>query len=89
MEKAHDFVMAGSSLKGKISHMQVTEDFESRPHKAVTFTVERVKARMERAKTAEGATRTQWRKAIRKKHGREWQGGRRRMCKKQSRAGEK
>ena len=40
---------------------------------------------MERAKTAEGVTRTQWRKATRKMHGRERQGERRRMRKKQTR----
>ena len=34
-------------LKGKISQMKVVEDFESRPHKAVTFVVERGKERQE------------------------------------------
>ena len=48
--------------------MQVIEDFESRPHKAVTFVVQRGKAGMERAKIAEGATWIQRRKTTRKKH---------------------
>ena len=29
------------SLKGKFSQMEAVEDFESRPHKAVSFVVER------------------------------------------------
>ena len=37
---------ACSSLKGIISDMQVIEDFESRPHKAITFVVERGKPGM-------------------------------------------
>ena len=82
VEKVYDSVKACSSLKGKISDMQVIEDFESRPHKAVTFIVE--KAGVERAITAEDATRKQWRKATRKKHGRERQGERRKMRKKQT-----
>ena len=58
--------------------MQVIEDFESRPHKAATFVVERGKERQEwnEQKTAEGVTRKKWRKAGRKKHGRERQGER-------------
>ena len=43
MEKVHDYVIACSSLKGIISEMQVIEDSVSRPHKAVTFVVERGK----------------------------------------------
>ena len=39
--------IACDSLKGKISNMKVIEDFESRPHKAVTFVVERGKERQE------------------------------------------
>ena len=35
------------SLKGKISKMKVVEDFESRPHKAATFVVERGKEKQE------------------------------------------
>ena len=30
-------------LQGKIKNMEVVEDFQSRPHKAVTFLVEREK----------------------------------------------
>ena len=40
-------VIACSSLKGTISQMKVVDDFESRPHKAVTFVVERGKERQE------------------------------------------
>ena len=47
MEKVYDSVLACSSLEGIISDMQVIEDFESRPHKAVTFIVERGKERQE------------------------------------------
>ena len=43
----YDYVIACSSLKGKNSDMKVIEDFESRPHKAVTFVVERGKERQE------------------------------------------
>ena len=41
VEKVYDYVKACSSLKGKISDVKVIEDFESRPHNAVTFVVER------------------------------------------------
>ena len=37
VEKVYDYVIASCGLKGKISDMKVIEDFESRPHKAVTF----------------------------------------------------
>ena len=47
MEKVYDHVIACSSLKGKISDMKAKEDFESRPHKAVTFVAERGKERQE------------------------------------------
>ena len=47
VEKVCDYVIACSDLKGKISHMKVVKDFESRPHKAVTFLVERGKERQE------------------------------------------
>ena len=46
--------------------MQVVEDFGSRPHKAVTFVVQRGKAGMERAKIAEGVTWIQRRKTTRR-----------------------
>ena len=56
-EKVYDYVIACDSLKGKISQMEVMEDFESRPHQAVSFLVESEKgvAGMERAEAAEGA----------------------------------
>ena len=75
MEKVYDHVTACSSLKGRISDMKVMEDFESRPHKAVTFCSRKRKGKtgMERAKIAEGASWTQ-RKTTRKKHGREGRG---------------
>ena len=56
VEKVYDYVIACNSLKGRISDMQVIEDFETRPHKAVTFVVKREKAGMERASIAEGVT---------------------------------
>ena len=39
-ERTYDHVIACNCLKGKISHMKVVEDFESRPHEAVSFVVE-------------------------------------------------
>ena len=71
VEKVYDYVVACSSLKGRISDMKVIQDFESRPHKVVTFAVAKGKAGMEQAKTAEGATWIQRRKTTWKKHGRE------------------
>ena len=43
VEKVYDYVIACNRPKGKISQMKVVEDFESRPHKAVSFVVERGK----------------------------------------------
>ena len=40
IERAYDHVIACSSLKGKVLQMKVMEDFELRPHKAVSFEVE-------------------------------------------------
>ena len=40
IEKVYEYVIACNSLEGKLSQMEV-EDFESRPHKAVSFLVER------------------------------------------------
>ena len=40
IERTYDYVVASGSLKGKILQMEVVEDFESRPHKAVSFVVE-------------------------------------------------
>ena len=47
VEKVYDYVIHCNSLKGKISNMNVIEDFESRLQKAVTFVVERGKERQE------------------------------------------
>ena len=62
VEKVCDKVIGCNRLKGKISLMEVVEGFESRPHKAVTFVVERGEAGMERAEATEGAAWLQWRK---------------------------
>ena len=43
IERTCDHVIACHSLRRKISQMKVVEDFESRPHKAVSFVVEREK----------------------------------------------
>ena len=43
IERTCDYVIACRSLRGKFSQMKVVEDFESRPHKAVSFVVERDK----------------------------------------------
>ena len=40
IEKVYDYVIVCNSLEGNISQMEV-EDFESRPHKAVSCSVER------------------------------------------------
>ena len=45
VEKVYDYVIACSSLMGRISDMKVIEDFESRPHKAVTLVFDRGKER--------------------------------------------
>ena len=42
-ERTYDYVIASHGLQGKIKNMEVVEDFESRPHKAVIFLVERDK----------------------------------------------
>ena len=69
IEKIYD-VIACNSFYGKISQMEVVEDFESRPHKAASFVVERQKGDkgMERAEAAEGAAWLQWREVARKNH---------------------
>ena len=58
VEKVHDYVIACSSLKENKTDMKVMEDFESRPHKAVTSVVERGKERQEwnEQKTAQSVT---------------------------------
>ena len=43
VEKVYDYVIACDSLERKISQMNVVEDFESRPHKAVSFVFKREK----------------------------------------------
>ena len=55
--------------------MRVVEDFESRPHQAVSFVVERGKEMQEwkRVETAEGAIWIQWREKSREE--REVEGG--------------
>ena len=65
----YDYVTVCSGLKGKFSDMKVIEDFETRPHKAVTFVVERGKERQRwnEQKIAEGATWLQWKKKEGKK----------------------
>ena len=40
LEKFYDYALACNSQKRQISPMEVVEDFESRPHKAVSFVVE-------------------------------------------------
>ena len=47
IEKVYDYVVACNSRKRKISQMKVVENFESRPHKAVSFLVEREKETQE------------------------------------------
>ena len=43
IEGTYDHVISSQSLKGKITLMDVVEDFELRPHKAVSSVVERDK----------------------------------------------
>ena len=43
IERTCDCVIASHSVQGKIKHMEVVEDFESRPEKAFTFLMERDK----------------------------------------------
>ena len=45
--KVYDLVICVFSPIRKISKMEVVEDFESRPHKAVSFVVEREKEMQE------------------------------------------
>ena len=47
IEKVYDSVIASGSLKGNFLRMEVVEDFESKPHKAVSFVVEREKEMQE------------------------------------------
>ena len=41
IERTHDYVIASHGLQEEIKNMEVVEDFESRPHKTVTFLAER------------------------------------------------
>ena len=41
IERTYDYVIASGRLKGKISLMEVVEDVESRPHKAVSLVVKK------------------------------------------------
>ena len=43
IERRNDHVIASRSLQGEIRNMEVVEDFEWRPHVAVSFVVERHK----------------------------------------------
>ena len=43
IEGTYDCEVASGSLRGKILQMEVVEDFESRPHKAVSCVVRREK----------------------------------------------
>ena len=47
IERTFDYLVACQGSRGKISQMKVVEDFESRPHKAVSFVVEREKEMQE------------------------------------------
>ena len=47
IERTHNCVIASGSFKGKVSQMEVVEDFESRPHIAVSFVVKREKEMQE------------------------------------------
>ena len=54
IESAYDSVLASQSLQEKIKNMEVVEDFESRPHKAVTFQVELPSWRKDYSKSGRG-----------------------------------
>ena len=43
--RTRDYVIASRSLRVKLKHMEVVDDFASTPHKAVTFQVQREKKR--------------------------------------------
>ena len=76
IEGTYDYDVASGSLKGKISQMEVVEDFESRPHKVVSSVVERgkeIKEWSEKNLPKVLAAWLQWRKIARKEHKRERQ----------------
>ena len=71
VQRSCDCVVASHSFQEKNKNMDVLEEFESRPHKAVTFLVEgdtEFQVWREQ-KMPKGATRIQWRKPARKKQG--------------------
>ena len=41
IERTYDYLIASGSLKGEVSQMDVVEDFDSRPHKAMSFVREK------------------------------------------------
>ena len=47
VDKVYEYVIACNSLKREISQMKVVQDFELRPHKTVSFVVERGKEMQE------------------------------------------
>ena len=66
IERTYDCVIASRSFLGKIRNMEVVEDFESRPHKAVSSVVERERnPGMARTRHAQSATWFQWWKVAR------------------------
>ena len=70
-ERTYDCVIASHSLQGETNNMEVVADFESRPHKAVTFLEERDKEFQvwREQKMPKGSARIQRWKAARKKQG--------------------
>ena len=68
IERTYDYVIA--SLKGKIFQMEVVEDVESRPYKAVFIKVKREKEILEwnEQKLLKVLTGLRWREVVRKKH---------------------
>ena len=62
-ERTYDHVIASRSFEVKIKNIEVVQDFESRPHKASSFVVERVWREQQCSKRY----RIQWWKVDRKK----------------------
>ena len=73
IEKVYDYVIAWNSPKEKISQSEAVEDFESRPHKAVSLWKEKRrcrngtrkasrKKRKRKRQRRRGGRRGQWRK---------------------------
>ena len=59
IERTYDYFTGSRSLQGKTKKMEVVDDFESRPHKAVTFLVERDKE-IQEVPSAKSLTRIHW-----------------------------